>query len=189
MGFIGVIVLLIIGIICYNVWFNLKYSEGEQIMMQHKREKKEIKMNQNESMRKLANELFSLNQKLAIIVVLNRILCISKKDFHNGGIAQKKYLSNLATEVFKLNNEQILNYNNTVKNNDQILKNDLKIFDATNNFLLISYASQMLESGGALTNGESNRAREILKKSLNLSDIDFDYAACSLYGQHNFILN
>ncbi|MFG6686240.1 hypothetical protein ACGK9U_06640 [Mariniflexile sp. HNIBRBA6329] len=183
MGFIGIIILVVIGIIVYNIYFNLKYSEGEQIMMRFKKEQKQKQNLTNEYVSRVINDLFTERQKLATIMMLDVIsIGFSNNEYKLN--LQKDYIDNL-TKSFNLADNRIIDYTSLIGANLKIHMNDLKTFEKPQMLYLVTFLTDLMKLGGNPTNKQVEISQDRFVKFSGISHTEFN----SLLDEINSIAN
>jgi hypothetical protein len=183
MGLIGIILLLIICLICYNVWFNLKYTEGEQIMMRFKKEKKErekISKKVKEHLRaeyfpenpmlEIVNETLDERQKYALILFLS---IINTDYFDKKKLLQDEYIDDLI-KLLKVTNQGFADYSDLVRVNNKIYKNHLKTFQEEQKIYLMVFMIEMLEQGGKPTDIILEKTQNKVNTFLNITQQEYN---------------
>lgn len=182
MGIIAVVVILVVGLICYNIWFNLKYSEGEQIMMRHRKEKKREEKIKNEIDKQLRENFFpnnpfleilneSLNekQKYALIVmmsIVNTDYVGKKQSEHN------EYINELH-KLLNISNQGFLDYSELISVNNSIYQNHLKTFHDEQKTYLMVFVVEMLMQGGKPNQTDLEKTKNKIMSFLNITSEDY----------------
>lgn len=182
MGIIAVVVILIVGLICYNIWFNLKYSEGEQIMMRHRKEKKREEKIKNEIDKQLREKFFPDNpfleilnetlnerQKYALILmmsIINTDYFGKKQSKHN------EYINELH-KLLNISNQGFLDYSELIGVNNSIYKNHLKTFHDEQKIYLMVFVVEMLMQGGKPNSKDLEKTKNKIMSFLNITSDEY----------------
>jgi len=185
MGFIGIIVLVVIGIICYNIWFNLKYTEGEQIMMRHKKEKAQREKISKKVKEHLRSEYFPdiENPKKELFIIVNKNLTESQKSIilimltivsiefdEQQRIKHTQYIYGLYNK-FNLRDDL---KNTRVYNNHSLLKERLELFEKNQKLYLIFYLMDMFVSDGGIDDDKIEIVQNKIVDYCSITDDEFN---------------
>lgn len=182
MGIIAVVVILVVGLICYNIWFNLKYSEGEQIMMRHRKEKKREEKIKNEVDKQLREKFFPDNpfleilnetlnerQKYALILMMS----IVNTDYFGKKQSEHNEYINEIHKLLNISNQGFLDYSELISINNSIYKNHLKTFQDEQKIYLMVFVIEMLMQGGKPNDTDLEKTKNKIISFLKITSDEY----------------